>query len=202
MMMINWIIFDQARVQTHDVFSRKDSYSINGKKFLAKDLEAIFFIPEYKKFSIGEIDEKELISIFLQQKNIDLDVKGYIEVFKKGIEPIEGMKSILESLSKNYQMATLINEGSEWANYKLNVSDFRKFFKKHFISGDLKVEKPNPEIYEIVLEKLNIKPEECIFVDDQTKNCIAAEKLGIKSIVFKNPVQLKKELVASSINID
>ncbi len=200
--MIKWILFDQARVQTYDVFSRKDFYSIDGKQLPSKKLEFIFYIPEYKKFSVGEINETELISTFLQQKNIALDVKKFIEVFKKGIESIEGMKDILKSLSQKYFLATLINEGSEWANYKLDVSGFREFFKENFISGDLKVAKPNPEIYQIALKKLNIKPEECIFIDDQKKNCDAAEKLGIKSIVFENPIQLKKELATFSINID
>lgn len=200
--MIKWILFDQARVQTYDVFSRKNFYSMNGKQFLAKELESIFYITEYRKFSIGEITESELISIFLQQKNIDLDLKSYVEVLKKWIEPIEGMEKILESLSERYFLATLINEGSEWANYKLDVSGFRKFFKENFISGDLKVEKPNLEIYKIVLNKLNITSEECIFIDDQIKNCEAAEKLGIKSIVFENPTQLKKELSKLSISVD
>ena len=150
----------------------------------------------------SEIDETELISIFLQQKNINLDVKKYVEIFKKGIESIEGMKEILKFLSEKYFLATLINEGSEWANYKLDISGFRIFFKENFISGDLKVAKPNSKIYKIALEKLNIKPEECIFIDDQTKNCEAAKKLGIKSIVFKNPTQLKKELARFSINVN
>jgi len=173
--MIKWILFDQARVQTYGVFNRNDFYSIDGKQFPAKELESIFYIPEYRQFSIGKINETKLISIFLQQKNIALSVKSYIEIFKKGIEPIEGMKDILQSLSKKYFLATLTNEGSEWANYKLDISGFRKFFKNNFISGNLKIEKPNPKIYKIVLEKLNIKPEECIFIDDHRKNCEAAE---------------------------
>jgi len=200
--MIRWFLFDQARVQTYDVFSRKDFYSIKEKKFSAKKLESIFYIPEYKKFSVGEINETKLISSFLRQKNISLDVKTYIQIFKKGIETIEGMEDILKSLSKKYFLATLINEGSEWANYKLDVSDFRKFFKKNFISGDLKVAKPNPKIYKIVLETLKIKPKECVFIDDEKENCETAEKLGIKSIIFENPLQLKKELATLTININ
>jgi len=200
--MIKWILFDQARVQTYDVFSRKDFYSINGKQFSAKKLESIFYIPEYRQFSIGEINEIELISTFLEKSDIDLDVEDYIKIFKIGIESIEGMAEILKFLSEKYFLATLINEGYEWANYKLDVSGFRKFFKENFISGDLKVAKPDFEIYQIALNKLNVKPEECIFIDDQKKNCEAAEKLGIKSIVFENPIQLKKELATFSININ
>lgn len=200
--MIKWILFDQARVQTYDVFSRKDFYSMNGIQFSARELESIFQIPEYRKFSIGEINQEELISIFLKNSNIDLDINDFIEIFKKGIEAIEGMEKILKFLSKQYFLATLINEGSEWANYKLDVSGFRKFFKENFISADLKVAKPNFEIYKIALDRLNVKPEECIFIDDKKKNCESANKLGINTIIFENPSQLKKELATFSINID
>jgi HAD superfamily hydrolase (TIGR01509 family) len=93
-------------------------------------------------------------------------------------------------------LATIINEGSEWANYKLDISGFRKYFKENFISGDLGLEKPNPKIYYAALKRLNAKPEECIFIDDKEKNCEAAIKLGIKSIVFKGTTQLKKELAS------
>lgn len=200
--MIKWILFDQTGVLTYGAFSRKDFYSIDGKQFPAKQLKSIFYTPEHKKFSIGEIDEIELISAFVKKNNLNLDIKKYIKVFKESIEVIEGMEKILKSLSEKYFLATLINEGSEWANYKLDASGFKKFFKENFISGDLKVTKPNSEIYEIALKKLNIKPEECIFIDDQKKNCESAEKLGIKSIIFENPIQLKKELATFLINID
>ena len=127
--MIKWILFDQARVQTYDVFTRKDIYSINDKQFSAKELESIFYLSEYKKFSVGAINEKKLISRFLEKTNIQLSIEEYIEIFKKGIEPIEGMKEILENLYEKFYLATLINEGSEWANYKLDYSGFRKFFE-------------------------------------------------------------------------
>ncbi len=200
--MIKWIIFDQAGVQTHNVFSRKDFYSINNKQFSAKELEAVYRHPDYKKFSIGTIDERDFIFLFLKENNIELTVDEFIEIFRKGIEPIKGMKEILEELYKSVNLACLINEGSEWANYKMNISGFREYFKEIFISGDLHVEKPNPEIYKIALSKLNASSEECIFIDDQKENCQAAEKLGIKSIVFENPIQLKKELATFSININ
>lgn len=200
--MIKWILFDQAGVQTHPVFSRKSHYSFNGRQFSAKELESIFYIPEYKKFSIGKISEKELISSFLEKNKMDVEVEDFIEIFKKGIEAIEGMEDILDSLSQKYSLATLINEGSPWAHYKLEISDFERFFKENFISGDLGVAKPDPEIYLIALKRIGVNPKECIFIDDQKKNCEAAEKLGIISIVFESPLQLKKELANFSIEIE
>lgn len=51
-------------------------------------------------------------------------------------------------------------------------------------SCDYHVVKPYPEIYNILLEKYNLKAEECVFLDDSEKNIKGGEALGIKGIVF------------------
>ena len=200
--MIKWILFDQAGVQTNMAFEKKNKiYKINGKLFFVKDLDSVFYIPEYYKFMIGEICEKDLINKFLKKTKLQLSYTEYMDLFNKDIKPIKGIDKIILKLYNNYKLATIINEGSEWANYKLDISGFRKYFKKNFISGELGLAKPDLEIYLYVLKKLNAKPEECIFIDDKRENCIAAAKLGIKSIIFKNSNQLKKELVKYNIDI-
>lgn len=200
--MIKWILFDQAGVQTNMAFERDKIYKLNGKTFSAKDLESVFYIPEYFDFMIGKISEKDLILNFLKRTKLELSYSEYMDLFNKDIRPMKGMKEIISKLCVNYNLATIINEGSQWANYKLDISGFRKYFKKNFISGELGLAKPDLEIYLYVLKKLNAKPEECIFIDDKRENCIAATKLGIKSIIFKNSNQLKKELINYNININ
>lgn len=55
---------------------------------------------------------------------------------------------------------------------------------KIFVSYELGLLKPNKAIYQSVLEKLNAKPEEVIFIDDKRENVEAAKSLGINGIVF------------------
>jgi FMN phosphatase YigB (HAD superfamily) len=59
--------------------------------------------------------------------------------------------------------------------------------------------KPEPEIYQLALKLLGIAPEEALFIDDLPRNTIAAEALGIPSIVFESPAQLRRELQARGI---
>jgi putative hydrolase of the HAD superfamily len=199
--MIKWILFDQGKVQTYGVFSRKNEYSMGNKKFSAKELESIFVLPEYTDFCIGKMDEKKIISIFLKRKKIDLSIKEYIELFKAGIEPMEGMREILNSLSKRFNLATLINESSKWAGYKLDVPGFRKFFKINIISGDLGMKKPDLNFYRQALTILKAKPEECIFIDDIKENINAAASLGFKTVLFTDSKQLKNDLIPFDIEI-
>jgi epoxide hydrolase-like predicted phosphatase len=61
--------------------------------------------------------------------------------------------------------------------------------------------KPGRKIYKILLKKLKIPPEECVFIDDQKKNIETAKKMGMKGIVFKNPLQLKRDLRKLGVKI-
>jgi epoxide hydrolase-like predicted phosphatase len=59
--------------------------------------------------------------------------------------------------------------------------------------------KPEPRIYEIALERLSVKPPEAVFIDDRADFIEGAQKLGIHTIRFENPQQVKEALAALAI---
>ena len=62
------------------------------------------------------------------------------------------------------------------------------------ISSEEKVIKPEPEIYQRLFDKFNLKPEECIFADDRAENIEGGRRLGLDGIVFKDAKQYEREL--------
>ena len=62
------------------------------------------------------------------------------------------------------------------------------------ISSEEKVIKPEPEIYQRLFTKFNLKPEECIFTDDRVENIEGGSRLGMDGIVFKDAKQYEREL--------
>lgn len=62
------------------------------------------------------------------------------------------------------------------------------------VSAFVKMIKPEPDIYEHLMEKYHLKPEECVFIDDREENIQGAEKVGMKGIVLKDYQQAQKEL--------
>lgn len=62
------------------------------------------------------------------------------------------------------------------------------------LSYEIRVMKPYPEAYEIAAAKLGVLPEECVFVDDLERNTVAAEELGMKTIVFKDFAQFEQDI--------
>lgn len=84
---------------------------------------------------------------------------------------------------KNYQLILLSNTNEihiDWV--KENVpffEDFKASFDAFYLSHEINFRKPDAEIYEYVLEQHDLKPQECLFIDDTRENTEAAKNLGI-----------------------
>jgi len=87
------------------------------------------------------------------------------------------------SAEKNYKLILLSNTNEihiDWV--KENVpffEDFKACFDAFYLSHEINFRKPDAEIYEYVLEQHDLKPKECLFIDDTRENTEAAENLGI-----------------------
>jgi len=57
-----------------------------------------------------------------------------------------------------------------------------ELFDTTVISAEVYMHKPEPEIYGLAAERLNVSPEECIFVDDLRENCEGAEAVGMTAV--------------------
>ena len=61
-------------------------------------------------------------------------------------------------------------------------------------SYEARLTKPEPEIYEALLKKYKLDPTECVFLDDTRDNIVAANKLGMATILFRTKSQAEEEL--------
>jgi len=72
--------------------------------------------------------------------------------------------------------------------------DFLHWFDGRVVSGEEKTRKPFHEFYQRLLDRYNVTPQQALFIDDSLRNVNAARELGINSIHFHSPMQLKDEL--------
>ena len=115
---------------------------------------------------------------------------------------IDGTVAILKQLidNPNYKVVALTNWSAETFPVALERFDFLHWFEGIVVSGTEKMRKPFNEIYELTLNRFNIEAAQSLFIDDNAKNIEAAEKMGINTIRFNNPTQLKSDL--KSLNIE
>ena len=115
---------------------------------------------------------------------------------------IDGTVAILKQLidNPNYKVVALTNWSAETFPVALERFDFLHWFEGIVVSGTEKMRKPFNEIYELTLNRFNIEAAQSLFIDDNARNIEAAKKMGINTIRFNNPTQLKYEL--KSLNIE
>jgi 2-haloacid dehalogenase len=113
-------------------------------------------------------------------------------------ESVEIFRQLKES--GKYKIYALTNWQTGLFDIALVRYNFLHWFDGRVVSGEEKIRKPFPEFYQRLLDRYSVSPAEALFIDDNHRNIIAAEAMGIKSIHFQNPAQLKEELLKFEIN--
>lgn len=99
----------------------------------------------------------------------------------------------IKELQKNYRVALLSNYATDLREKLLKLS-IVELFETVIISGEVGYQKPDPQIFRILCEKMEIKPEEFVFIDDSFKSLEGAEEIGYTPILFTSNKQLKEDL--------
>ncbi len=113
------------------------------------------------------------------------------------IENVDLLHKLKET--SNLSLFALTNWSAETFPVALERYHFLQHFEGIVVSGEEKTRKPFPKIYEIILDRYQIIPENAVFIDDNFDNVVAANNLGIHGIHFKNASQLAKDLISLGI---
>lgn len=125
--------------------------------------------------------------------------------------PIEENVALLRELQSShllgkshtqYRLLALTNWSAELFPWARATYNFLNIFEDIMVSGEVKMKKPDPEIYELLRERYDLGDfSGCVFIDDSLRNVEAARKLGLDSIQMENPTQLRAELRKRGVNL-
>jgi len=100
----------------------------------------------------------------------------------------------IEDLKENgYRVYYLSNYSEHLMRANPEVLDFLPHMDGGVFSRYVKLIKPDPEIYRTLMDKYDLKAEECLFIDDREENVAAARELGMQGIRFENYEQAKSD---------
>jgi len=189
--MINTIIIDFGGVLgTNSDLIFIVALSKNG---ISKDTALEIWEKHWPKMRVGDEHVEAIWKTV--EKYTTSNIKKITDDYNELIGVSHDMLNLCKDMKKRgYKMGVLANETFEWMDIKREKGKLNEIFDVVYSSADLKFLKPLKESYLKTLESLNAKPGETLFIDNKEKNTKAAEKLGIKSLVFKNITQLKKDL--------
>jgi 2-haloacid dehalogenase len=115
---------------------------------------------------------------------------------------IAGSVEILRELHEaDVPLFALTNWSADLFPVALDRFDFLDLFEDIIVSGEEGVAKPDPEIFEVLEERVSHRAglDDCIFIDDSPANVQAAAETGLDAVHFTGPDHLREDLIARGL---
>ena len=194
--MITTIIFDIGNVLAD--FSWKEHYESFGydEEMLERLARATVKNPTWNEYDRGVMNTEEIIQAFVESDpEIEQDIRRVLKdlgaMVKRNDYAIPWIK---ELKSKGYRVLYLSNFSEKAETDCASALNFIPYMDGGILSYREKVIKPMPEIYQLLIDRYHLIPEECVFLDDTERNLTAAAAFGIHTIHFESQKQAIEEL--------
>jgi len=148
--------------------------------------EAVFKSQEWLLMDQGLLTHDEATDIFCNREpSLKSEIRKTMHNVNDIFTPLQGTIDLLPVIKDaGHGLYYLSNIHMEIRDFLLENHSYYSLFDGGVFSCDIQEMKPSPEIYRHLLEKYQLAPESCLFFDDIEKNVTAAEKEGIKSVLF------------------
>jgi putative hydrolase of the HAD superfamily len=125
------------------------------------------------------------------------EMHRFSEIYFDALKANDPMIELMRDLKRrDLRMGLLTNNVREWEPLWRAMVPIDELFEVVVDSAFVGCRKPDAEIYEIMLERLGVAAESCLFVDDVEVNCEAARTLGMTAVHFRDNEQAIPEILA------
>lgn len=201
--MIKAVIFDWGGVLIDNPANALLSYCATHLGVTTSQFSEVFH--KYNElFDIGKLTEEDLWDKVTADLKVELPKTKSLwgDAFKSVYSPKKGVWDLVRNLKKHYNFKTAILSNTEMpAVAYFQKNNLREYFDQQIFSCVEGVRKPYPEIYQIALDKLSVKPEEAVFIDDREDYVEGAKIVGLRAILFQNSKQLEEELASHGVRV-
>ena len=184
------VLFDWSPVYLYRrLFNGDEAAAMN---FL-KEVDFFKWNDEQDRGRPFDVAVAELIQAYPQYAGL---IQAYHDNY---IESIGGViESSVEILYRLKRTGYTLYALSNWSVEKFELIrpryEFLTCFQDILISGEVKLIKPDPRIFEVFLQRVNRRANECLFIDDSPENTAAAARLGFNTIYYRSPEQFEGDL--------
>ena len=195
--MIRNLIFDLGNVLLNwnpEKYLDQAGYTEDEKSHI---LENIFRGKEWRLLDNGDISIGQAIDLISGRSSMKkAEIRAVFDLRLKILHPIKSNTEMLPALKKmGYKLYFLSNFPEDIFEDIENGYEFFRNFDGGLISARARSCKPDKKIYELLLERFSLKPEECLFADDSIINVKGAEAVGMHGIHIADPADLQGHIV-------
>ena len=150
----------------------------------------------WNEFDRSKMSDEEILEGFLQgAQGCEEDVMRFWDNMGSSIRRYGYTPSWIQSLQeKGYGVYLLSNYPRRLYSQSIDELSFVEDVEGAVFSFEVQATKPEPEIYEALFRKYDLEPTECVFIDDNRGNIVAANQLGMATIHFHTKSQAEEDL--------
>lgn len=181
--MIKAVIFDFFDVIRSDGYNRwlsKRGLIRDGAYLIASD-----------KHDRGELTDDEFFAELARLSGETLESVEY--EMEDGNELNTELVAYIATLHENFRTAILSNSSSGYLRNEIAMHQLDQYFDEIIISSEAGHIKPQKEIFDLATTRLDVKPEEAVFTDDNPRHIEGAQKAGLHALLFESTEQFRRE---------
>jgi len=152
--------------------------------------ELVFFSDSARRASMGEIKVAQHWMAVGEALGIQPDaMPGFLEQYWSADDVNWPLLAFIKGLHPDYKVGLLSNAWDDLRKTMQERWNMAVLFDDLVISAEVGIAKPDPRIYRLALQRLDVQPAEAIFIDDMPVNVEAARREGLFAIQFLNTQQ-------------
>lgn len=157
---------------------------------------ATVYTPEWDESDRGILEPEELLDGFVRRApEYEKEIRLFWENIGLAIYQYDYVKGWMRTLKEQGCHLYILSNYGKWTYERTQEAlSFLENVDGALFSFQVKQIKPEPEIYQTLLKKFNLIPEECVFIDDRTENIKGAKAQGIHGIVFTSHADAVEKL--------
>lgn len=195
--MIRNIIFDMGNVLIH--WTPKIFLDRLGRNEADTEIlnRIVFESDEWPALDAGTLDEAEALAIMQSRlpEHLHEEARRLLFEWDQPLILVEGMEDLVRELKDQGYAIYLLSNASRRQHEYWDRIPASPCFSGTFISADYQMIKPDPVIYQTFFKEFDLRPEECLFIDDRLDNVEAAIAQGMDAIQFTGDLpQLRQEI--------
>lgn len=157
---------------------------------------ALFLHPDWLQLDRGTLQEADLlVRVAGRTGRPAAELSGLLDTVRASLHAKTDTVDLLGKLAaRGVPLYCLSNMSADIFGYLRERHSFWEAFRGIVISGEIQMMKPEPAIFEFLLQRYGLAAGETVFVDDNAPNVEAARALGIHAVRFENARQCEREL--------
>ena len=148
----------------------------------------------------GEISEDTFLKSVITSRGWNISVAELkLSARANFSRKVAGMENLLERLTAQYELVLLSDHAKEWVQHIHEIHPHLQIFRTRIYSFELGQTKREPSTFQRLLELINRRGDECVFIDDNPGNVERARSAGIRAFHFTDAKTLLGDLRSASL---